>query len=1137
MTISTTIIKNSYSGNGSTTAFTYNFKITDDDDIQVIIRSATGAETVKSKGTHYNVAGVGNNSGTVTFTSGNIPASGETVVLRRSTTQTQTMDLIDNDPMSADTIETAHDKTIAINQELQEQLDRSLKISRTNTMTSTEFTTSATDRANKVLSFNASGELDIAQELGTFKGNWAASTAYVVRDIVKDTSTNNIFIATTAHTSSGSQPLTTNTDSAKWSLIVDAASATTSASGASTSATAAANSATAAASSASTASTQASNASTSASTASTQATNASNSATAAASSATSAAASFDSFDDRYLGAKSSNPSTDNDGDALVTGAIYFNTSSNQIFSWTGSAWVAIKPSSSEQTNINTLAASAVVTDMSLLATTDVIADMALLATSDVISDMNTLATSAIVADMALLATTDVIADMALLANADVISDMNTLATSDIVSDLNTLATSDIVSDLNTLATSDIVSDINTLATSDIVSDLNTLATSDIVSDINTLATSDIVSDLNLLATSDFVSDLNTLATSTNVTNIANLNASGVLTNIANLNASGVLTNIANLNASGVITNINNVGGSIANVNTAATNLSGINSFAERYRVGSSDPGSNNDAGDLFYNTNANALKYFNGSNFVTIVAGSLTDIVQDSSPQLGGDLASNGNDIVFADNDKAIFGAGSDLEIYHDGSNSFIKDGGTGSLKIQGASTIDLVNGDNTEYLAQFKHNGSVDLYYDSGKKFETTNTGATITGAVAVDTISEKTSANGVTIDGLNIKDSKLVTSNSVVAANITADAIDGSKIADNAINSEHYTDGSIDHVHLSADAVDGDNIANDSINSEHYVDGSIDNAHLAADAVDGSKIADNAINSEHYTDGSIDTAHVGDDQITYAKIQNVSATNRILGRDSSGAGVIEEITAANVRTMLNVADGANNYSHPNHSGEVTSSSDGATVIADNIVDEANLKVSNSPVNGYMLTAQSGNTGGLTWAAQPSSGGMTLISSTNLANISAATSYRISVNMSGYAIMYLSLGRIATSSTGLMPDFKLGFNNDSTGANYMFFRKNADQAQNKGDLSHDDNQFYMNGSGFLGFTSNSAQGIFVYAPAATDRYKTMSFTSMGVAHGYSTGLKIFGGGQWRNNSAITECTFTATQNLNHGVIDIYGIK
>jgi len=54
--------------------------------------------------------------------------------------------------------------------------------------------------------------------------------------------------------------------------------------------------------------------------------------------------------------------------------------------------------------------------------------------------------------------------------------------------------------------------------------------------------------------------------------------------------------------------------------------------------------------------------------------------------------------------------------------------------------------------------------------------------------------------------------------------------------------------------------------------------------------------------------------------------------------------------------------YTHPNHSGEVTSTADGATVIADNIVDEANLKVSNAPTNGHVLTARSGDTGGMTW-------------------------------------------------------------------------------------------------------------------------------------------------------------------------------
>jgi hypothetical protein len=91
---------------------------------------------------------------------------------------------------------------------------------------------------------------------------------------------------------------------------------------------------------------------------------------------------------------------------------------------------------------------------------------------------------------------------------------------------------------------------------------------------------------------------------------------------------------------------------------------------------------------------------------------------------------------------------------------------------------------------------------------------------------------------------------------------------------------------------------------------------------------------------------------------------------------------TAAAARTLLNVANGANNYSHPNHTGEVTGSS--SLTIANNVVDEANLKVSNSPTNGYALTAQSGNTGGLTWA-EISGGGDDDLFYSNLRAISSS--------------------------------------------------------------------------------------------------------------------------------------------------------
>ena len=132
-----------------------------------------------------------------------------------------------------------------------------------------------------------------------------------------------------------------------------ATNASNSATSASTSATNAATSATAASQSATSAATSASNALTSENSAQTYASNAlisaNNSATSASNAATSeanAAASYDNFDDRYLGTKSSAPTVDNDGDSLITGALYFDSSSNKMKVYSGSAWLnAYVPSS------------------------------------------------------------------------------------------------------------------------------------------------------------------------------------------------------------------------------------------------------------------------------------------------------------------------------------------------------------------------------------------------------------------------------------------------------------------------------------------------------------------------------------------------------------------------------------------------------------------------------------------------------------------------------------------------------------------------------------------------------------------------------------------------------------------------
>lgn len=158
-----------------------------------------------------------------------------------------------------------------------------------------------------------------------------------------------------AAATSASNALTSQTAAA-----TSATNAAASASAASTSATNAAASASSAATSASAASTSANNAQTSSASAATSASSAAISASSAAASATAAATSetnaaasaasaattYDNFDDRYLGAKTSAPTVDNDGNTLLTGAIYFNSSTGIMSVWSGSAWVAINSASS-----------------------------------------------------------------------------------------------------------------------------------------------------------------------------------------------------------------------------------------------------------------------------------------------------------------------------------------------------------------------------------------------------------------------------------------------------------------------------------------------------------------------------------------------------------------------------------------------------------------------------------------------------------------------------------------------------------------------------------------------------------------------------------------------------------------------
>ena len=89
----------------------------------------------------------------------------------------------------------------------------------------------------------------------------------------------------------------------------------------------------------------------------------------------------------------------------------------------------------------------------------------------------------------------------------------------------------------------------------------------------------------------------------------------------------------------------------------------------------------------------------------------------------------SGNEVLYSDNVKAKFGTSDDLQIYHDGSDSYIKETGTGNLFIQAAANVQIESSTSGENMAVFNENGAVELYYDNSKKFETTSTGIKVTG------------------------------------------------------------------------------------------------------------------------------------------------------------------------------------------------------------------------------------------------------------------------------------------------------------------------------------------------------------------------------------------------------------------------
>ena len=147
----------------------------------------------------------------------------------------------------------------------------------------------------------------------------------------------------------------------------------------------------------------------------------------------------------------------------------------------------------------------------------------------------------------------------------------------------------------------------------------------------------------------------------------------------------------------------------------------------------------------------------------------IADLVDDTTPQLGGDLDVNGNNISFGDSEKALFGDSNDLQIYHESTfnNSVIVENGGGNLLL-GGTHINLRNSSLNTVLANFST--SADLYYNGTKKFETSNTGITVTGSTTSETLIS-TIATGT---------APLTVASTTMVSNLNADKLDDKEFTD---------------------------------------------------------------------------------------------------------------------------------------------------------------------------------------------------------------------------------------------------------------------------------------------------------------------------------------------------------------------
>lgn len=219
MTVSVKRNQVQFGGDGSTTAFTVNFPYTELSQVKVFLDS-----TEQTRTTHFTLTDPGA-TGTVTFLSA--PASGKLVTIKRETDYLQAIDYVNNDALDAETLEKAFDKLTMMCQQLDVKIEKSIGFEETVSevdTTSLKLAAGTSDLAGKLLAFDSTGAFVTTQEIGTFKGSDSTTTtaAYVVRDLIRDSSNDNVYF-TKQDAPSGT--LLTNTT--YFELLVDVATVRT----------------------------------------------------------------------------------------------------------------------------------------------------------------------------------------------------------------------------------------------------------------------------------------------------------------------------------------------------------------------------------------------------------------------------------------------------------------------------------------------------------------------------------------------------------------------------------------------------------------------------------------------------------------------------------------------------------------------------------------------------------------------------------------------------------------------------------------------------------------------------------------------------------------------------------------------